>query len=135
MSTMIVVRNAAGLAVAYGPAGEGYEPSVPAGCTVAIEHDPDLTPTEEAAREAAKQQRTAAVAAIQVTTAAGNTFDGDEVSQSRMVRAIIALGTGLAPSVNWVLADNSVVYATKEELTEALTLAGMAQAALWVIPG
>lgn len=85
------------------------------------------------ARAAAKAARAAAVDAIQVTTQAGNTFDGDEVSQGRMARAIIALSTGLAPSVNWVLADNSVIAATAAELTEALVLAGMAQAAIWVI--
>jgi len=87
----------------------------------------------KAAREALKAQRTAAVAQIKVTTAAGNTFDGDEVSQGRMSRAIIALSTGLAPSVTWVLADNSVIQATAAELTEALVLAGQAQAAIWVI--
>lgn len=86
-----------------------------------------------AAREASKAQRAGAVDAIKVTTAAGNTFDGDEVSQGRMARAIIALSTGLAPSVAWVLADNSVIAATPAELTEALVLAGQAQAALWVI--
>ena len=84
-------------------------------------------------REAAKAQRTLDVSAIKVTTAAGNTFDGDEVSQGRMARAIIALSTGLAPSVNWVLADNTVIQATPQELTEALVLAGQAQAAIWVI--
>lgn len=84
-------------------------------------------------REAAKATREAAVAAIKVTTAAGNTFDGDETSQGRMSRAIIALSTGLAPFVMWVLADNSVISATAAELTEALVLAGQAQAALWVI--
>jgi hypothetical protein len=50
-----------------------------------------------------------------------------------MARAIIALNTGLAPSVTWVLADNSVIQATAAELTEALVLAGQAQAAIWVI--
>jgi len=90
-------------------------------------------PPPGAEREAAKAAREAAVAAIKVTTAAG-TFDGDEVSQGRMSRAIIALSTGLAPSVNWVLADNSVIQATAAELTEALVLAGQAQAAIWVIP-
>ena len=80
-----------------------------------------------------KIKRAEAVANIKVTTAAGNTFDGDEESQGRMTRAIIALSTGLAPSVNWVLADNSVIAATAAELTEALVLAGMAQAAIRVI--
>ena len=85
------------------------------------------------AREIAKAAREAAVAAIKVTTTAGNTFDGDEISQGRMARAVIALSTGLAPSVTWVLADNSVIQATAAELTEALVLAGQAQAAIWVI--
>lgn len=103
----------------------------------------DCTPEEIADIEAAKiapptrdqlkAQREVAVAAIKVTTTAGNTFDGDEVSQGRMSRAIIALGTGLAPSVSWVLADNTVIQATAAELTEALVLAGQAQAAVWVI--
>jgi len=84
-------------------------------------------------REALKAQREAAVAAITVTTAAGNTFDGDEISQGRMARAVIALSTGLAPSVTWVLADNSVIQATAAELTEALVLAGQAQSQVWVI--
>ena len=110
----------------------------------------DCTPDEVAEIEARKSQaaadepaltraqlkikRAEAVANIKVTTAAGNTFDGDEESQGRMARAIIALSTGLAPSVNWVLADNSTIEATAAELTEALVLAGMAQAAIWVIP-
>lgn len=85
------------------------------------------------ARKVAKFEREAAVATIKVTTAAGNTFDGDELSQGRMARAVIALSTGLAPSVTWVLADNSVIQATAAELTEALVLAGQAQAAVWVL--
>lgn len=86
------------------------------------------------ARQAAKEARDAAVASIVVTTAAGNQFDGDEVSQGRMARAIIALQATGTPSVNWVLHDNSVIQATATELTEALALAGAAQAAIWVIP-
>lgn len=91
------------------------------------------TQAAQGVRERSKISREQAVAQIKVTTAAGNTFDGDETSQSRMSRAIIALGTGLAPSVNWVLADNSVILATAAELTEALVLAGQAQAAVWVV--
>jgi surface antigen len=86
------------------------------------------------AREAAKAARTAAVEGIIVTTAAGNAFDGDEISQTRMVRAIVALNTTPeVPSVNWVLADNTVIQVAAAELTEALALAGAAQAAIWVI--
>jgi hypothetical protein len=91
--------------------------------------------TEEQLREEWKAQRASQVEAIDVTTAAGNTFDGDEISQGRMARAILALNAA-APgtTVNWVLADNSVIDATVAELTEALALAGAAQAAIWVAP-
>lgn len=87
----------------------------------------------QAAREQAKAQRQAAVDAIKVTTQAGNTFDGDEVSQTRMTRAVLAMQSTGAPSVTWVLADNTVIQATVPELTEALALAGAEQARLWVI--
>jgi hypothetical protein len=90
----------------------------------------ELASKAEAARATAKQVRQAAVDAIKVTTAAGNTFDGDETSQGRMARAIIALSTGLAPSVAWVLADNTVIHAAAAELTEALVLSGQAQASV-----
>lgn len=83
-------------------------------------------------RDAWKAERASAVEAIKVTTAAGNVFDGDETSQGRMARAIIALRTTPGGTVNWVLAGNAVIDATAAELTEALALAGVAQAALWV---
>jgi hypothetical protein len=82
-------------------------------------------------RESNKATRQVQVDAIKVTTSAGHTFDGNEVSQGRMARAIIALSTGLAPSVTWVLADNTAIKATAAELTEALALAGEAQTKIW----
>ena len=90
---------------------------------------PVMPPT----RDELKVRRTAAVEAITVTTAAGNTFDGDETSQTRMARAIIALQATNTPSVNWVLANNTAIQATAAELVEALALSGAAQAAVWVI--
>lgn len=81
---------------------------------------------ESEQRERFKVERAAAVKAITVTTAAGNTFDGDEISQGRMARAILALPDG--GTVPWVLHDNTVIDATGE----ALTLAGAEQARLWV---
>lgn len=95
--------------------------------------DPSIKSPEKR-RDEAKAARAAAVDAIQVTTQAGNTFDGDEVSQGRMARAIIALQATSTPSVTWVLADNTSIQATAAELTEALALAGAVQAALWVLP-
>lgn len=85
------------------------------------------------AREQAKLDRQTAVDAIVVTTSTGKTFDGDETSQTRMARAIIALQAAGQPSVTWVLADNTVTTATVAELSEALALAGAEQARLWVV--
>ena len=101
------------------------------GATFTAPPVPEKTP--EQLREEAKAARSVAVENIKVTTAAGNTFDGDETSQTRMSRAILVLSTGAAASVPWVLADNTVIQADIAELTEALALAGAAQAALWVI--
>lgn len=94
---------------------------------------PAPEPTADEIREKAKSVRAEHVAAITVTTSAGNTFDGDEISQGRMACAIIALQSTGTPNVNWVLADNTVIQAAAAELTEALALAGAAQAAIWVI--
>lgn len=86
-----------------------------------------------AARNRWKDQRAEAVAAIKVTTAAGNTFDGDETSQARMARAILGLQTiGPDATVTWTLAGNSTTQATALELQEALSLAGVEQTRLWV---
>lgn len=85
-------------------------------------------------REAAKAARAVAVDNIKVTTQAGNTFDGDEMSQARMSRAVLILSTGFASEVPWVLADNTVIQADAAELTEALALAGAEQARFWGLP-
>lgn len=90
-------------------------------------------PSIEEARAEARRARAEAVAAITVTTAAGNTFDGDEESQTRMSRAIIALQATSTASIPWVLSDNRVIHASAAELAEALALAGAAQAAIWII--
>lgn len=89
------------------------------------------------AREQFKAQRQQIVDNIKVTTQAGNTFDGDEVSQTRMTRATNGLRwlrekQGITTTILWVLADNTVIQATEDELNEALILAGQAQADAWV---
>jgi len=90
----------------------------------------DLAQHERAEFKKTRQQ---AVDSIVVTTAAGNQFDGDEVSQGRMARAILGLqAAGPDSSVLWVLSDNSVIQASAGELAEALALAGAEQARLWV---
>lgn len=83
-------------------------------------------------RERFKAARQEIVDNIKVTTSAGNTFDGDETSQTRMARAIIGMQAAGVPTIVWVLADNTVIEATAAELTEAMILAGQAQAAAWV---
>lgn len=84
-------------------------------------------------RALAKLNRQSQVDQIKVTTQSGKTFDGDEVSQTRMARAILALNGTNTLSTIWVLADNTPTQVTAAELTEALALAGAAQAAIWVI--
>lgn len=86
-----------------------------------------------AAREKAKAERQAKVDSIQVTTASGNAFDGDETSQTRMTRAILAMQATNTETIRWVLADNTVIDVTAQELTEALSLAGAEQSAIWII--
>ena len=84
-------------------------------------------------RNSLKEQRTKNVEAIKVTTTAGNTFDGDEISQGRMARAILGLQAANVATVTWVLSNNTPIQVTASELGEALALAGAAQAAIWVI--
>jgi len=60
---------------------------------------------------------------ITVTTQSGKIFDGDELSQTRIARALqIGEFTGQT-STAWKLADNTVQQVTYVELQEALTLA------------
>ena len=62
----------------------------------------------------------------------GMMFDGDETSQDRMARSIIALDLG--EKVQWVLADNTIKMVTRAQLREALRKAGKAQTAIWSDP-
>lgn len=80
----------------------------------------------------AKTDRARLVDEITVTTTSGNVFDGNELAQNRMARAL--LGMNETDTMSWVLADNSIVAVTQAELKEALRLSGEAMAALWVKP-
>lgn len=130
---------------AFDPLREGLRP-MPArfdGVSAVMQWEVYPLPDEEVAqniadeaaqaRARAKVRRDEAVQAIRVTTVAGNTFDGDETSQNRMARAVIALQATGTPTVPWTLADNTVIAASAAELTEALALAGAAQVALWAL--
>jgi hypothetical protein len=79
----------------------------------------------------AKAEREEFVSKI-VVEVDGMMFDGDEVSQDRMARSIIALDLG--EKVQWVLADNTIKLVTRAQLREALRKAGTAQTAIWSDP-
>lgn len=90
----------------------------------------DLTPmTDEeviahlAPPEPLQPTRQELLDAITVTTQSGKVFDGDELSQTRMARALqIAAYTNQTDTI-WKLHDNTVELVTIDELQEALALA------------
>ncbi len=83
-----------------------------------------------ASREQKKRFRAERVARI-VVTVDGIAFDGDETSQDRMARAIIALEAG--ETVPWICADNMERQVTADQLRRALRAAGEEQTRLWPI--
>lgn len=96
--------------------------------------DPVDPPTAEDILSKAKAERQALVDSIVVTTSTGKKFDGDELSQDRMNKAVsVAAITGLA-SCTWVLADNVPTVVTVDELKEALALSFQAMGAVWAKP-
>ena len=96
--------------------------------------EPADPPTQEQLLAKAKAQRQALVDAIIVTTTSGKKFDGDELSQDRMNKAIsVAAITGLT-SCTWVLADNVPTIVTVNELKEALALSFQAMGVVWSAP-
>ena len=94
---------------------------------------PEPSEEEIAAAELiqAKEERAEYVSKI-VVEVDGMLFDGDETSQDRMARSIIALNDG--ETVQWVLADNTIAQVTRAQLREALRKAGTAQTAIWADP-
>lgn len=91
-------------------------------------------PSEEELAARWKAERQALVDAIKVETHTFRVFDGNEVSQDRMARAIVSLIGQPKATVLWILADNSYAYVDAAELTEALNLARARQTELWVKP-
>ncbi|UYM14252.1 DUF4376 domain-containing protein [Endozoicomonas euniceicola] len=76
-----------------------------------------------------KAERQAKVDTI-VVEIDGMKFDGDEISQERMVRA----ATLASPDerLNWILADNTVAEVTADQLRRAARTAGEEQVKLWI---
>lgn len=89
-------------------------------------------PTPEQLYQQWKAQRQAAVDSIVVVTTAGNAFDGHELAQARMARAIMIANP--EETTPWILADNTVVQVDVGELSEALRLASLRQTELWIPP-
>ena len=93
--------------------------------------EPTAEELAEQALAEAKAERAEAVSQITVEVD-GFVFDGDEVSQERMARSIVALDDG--ETIVWVLHDNSIAQVSKEQLKTALRLAGQKQTELWTKP-
>jgi len=90
--------------------------------------NPPKTPAQLA--QEAKQAKINQVTKITVTTTSGKVFDGDEVAQDRMARAV-SFSQPLS-TTQWKLADNTIVIVTREELVEAGLLAGQAMTTIWM---
>ena len=105
------------------------------GVTYIEEPDPEPTEEEKAAAklEEAKRIRAAQVAAI-VVEVDGMSFNGDEMSQSRMSRAILSADTAGLDSTVWVLAADTVATVTKEQLKQALAKSMLEMGSLWTVP-
>lgn len=93
--------------------------------------EPTAEELAEQALAEAKAERAEAVSQITVEVD-GFVFDGDETSQERMARSIVALDEG--ETIIWVLHDNSIAQVSKEQLKAALRLAGQKQTELWTKP-
>jgi hypothetical protein len=93
--------------------------------------DPELS--EEERLSVRKLARSRAVNAI-IVEVDGMKFDGDEVAQGRMARALKVAELNNMNKTAWVLADNTVVEVDKKQLEEALTKAMLQQATLWTKP-
>lgn len=76
-----------------------------------------------------KQERAAQVDAITVTIGEC-VYQGCELSQGRMARAIAAAASD-SDTVEWTLADNTVVTVEAGQLREVLRQSGMRQTEIW----
>jgi hypothetical protein len=66
-----------------------------------------------------------------VVTVDGMDFQGDELSQGRISRTLAALAPG--ETTEWKLADNTKAVVTRDQMAQALRLAGAKQTEIWFI--
>lgn len=94
-----------------------------------------ITAQQQAAEQAKldyqtwKSERQSKVDGITITID-GLEFDGDELSQGRMARAVAAADS-LAETTEWTLHDNRVVVVTIQQLKTACRQAGEEQTRIW----
>lgn len=85
--------------------------------------------TSKELHDSFKAERAMLVGSITVEVD-GMLLDGDEISQDRMSRSLIAMNDDELQT--WILHDNTVVQLTKTQLRQALRLAGLQQTSMWV---
>jgi hypothetical protein len=79
-----------------------------------------------------KVARVDKISKLIITTECGNSYNADEASQNRLMRAILSIPANSV--IPWVLADNTMAYVNKLELEEALRIAYQETAKIWVDP-
>lgn len=107
--------------------------SVPSGFDLTYCQAWGLTINDAVIARVKKCIREKRVGEIVVTTSSGRVFDGDEISQTRMARAILAMAEFNVPSISWRLSDDTDADVTRAEMAEALLLAGQAQSTVWFV--
>lgn len=132
------IVNNNGIPIGYGECSDDdfQYAEAPDGCTIEvgrIETAPIVvTDSDYMIAKKNKYLKNTEVEKIIVTTSSGKTFDGDEKSQDRMLRAIqISAITGVTQT-QWKLADNTTIMVTLDEMKEALSLAGNAMSQIWL---
>ena len=96
---------------------------------------PEMPPDVAAAKALAeaKEERAESVSGIRVTVD-GMVFDGDEVAQQRLARAIMVAEITGMNETQWVMADNTVHTITVTQAKEALSKAMLQMGELWTVP-
>ena len=90
------------------------------------------SPENVAARELAKKKKERAEKVDAITVTVGDlVFNGDEESQSRMVRTIHASEYNGKTEFEWVMADDTVRTVTLDQLKEAFGKAVLYQNGMW----
>lgn len=99
---------------------------------------PEPTKEELEAIELEKAKRLRADYVSKITVEIdGMVFDGDEISQERMSRTVVAAaatGETGESTITWVLHDNAIAHPTISQLARALRAAGEEQTKLWTVP-